>query len=84
MELRGKFYNFDYYNKSHFLCNTQRLKVFLEALFNWKLLLSGIVSAMGIWKNFPILQVGGHALGPPTWPVIRIVWLQSEGQRKDL
>ena len=84
MELREKLSNFDYYNKSPFQCNAQSLKVFLEAPFNWKLLLFGIVSAKGISKNVPILQLGGHILAPPTWPAIRVVLFHTEGPRKDL
>ena len=44
----------------------------------------GIVSAKGIWKKFPILQVGGPSPAPPTPPVIGIVLLHTEAADKDL
>ena len=84
MELQEKLSIFGYYNENDFYCNSQSFRVCPEVPFNWNLLLIGILSAKGIWKNVPILQVGGHALAPPTWPVLRVVLLQSEGPRKDL
>ena len=55
-----KLSKFGYYKymKMTFIVNTQSLEVSPEAPFNWKLLLTGIVSSKGIWKNVPILQVG--------------------------
>ena len=73
MGLQDNLWNFGYNNKSHFQCNTQSLKVFLEAPFNWKLLLIGIVSAKGIWKNVPILQEGELASAPLKLPIIKVV-----------
>ena len=78
MELREKLSNIDYYNKSHFHCNTQSSGVSSEAPFDWKLLRIDIVSAKGIWKNVPILQVGGSYPTTPTPPVIRVVLLNTE------
>ena len=43
----------------------------------------GIVSAKGIRKNVPVLQVGGHDPTPPTPPVFRVVLLHTEGAGKD-
>ena len=42
--------------KMTFIVNTQSLEVSPEAPFNSELLLIGIVSAKGIWKNVIILQ----------------------------
>ena len=61
-----------------FYCNTQSLGVSPEALFNWKLLLIGIVSAKGIWKHVPILQVGGPAPAPHTLHIIRVLLPHTE------
>ena len=36
----------------------------IEAQFYWKLLIIGIVSAKGIRKNVPVLQVGGQWARP--------------------
>ena len=83
MELREKLSNFDHYNESHFRYYTQSLKVSPEAPFNWKLLIIGIVSAKGIRKNVPDLQVGGPAPASPTPPVFRVVLLHTEGAGKD-
>ena len=62
MELREKHLNFGHYNESDFYCNTQSLGVFPK----------------GIWKNVPILQVGGPAPAPPKLPVIRVVLPHTE------
>ena len=80
MELQEKLPNFRYYNEDEFYCNTQRLAVSPDAPFDCKLLLIGIVSAKGIFKKVPILQVGG----PPTPPVIRVVLLHTKAVDKDL
>ena len=66
MELREKLSNFDHYNESHFQCDTQSLKIFPEASLLWKLLIFGIVSAKGIRKKLPVLQVGGPAPACPS------------------
>ena len=73
MELQEELSNFDYYNESHFQCNTQSLKVSPEAVFNWKLFIIGIVSAMWIRKNVTVLQVSEPAPDPPTPTVFRVV-----------
>ena len=54
------------------------MRVSPEALFNGKLLLIGIVSSKGIWKNVPILQMIGPISAPPTLPVIRVVLPHTE------
>ena len=54
------------------------MRVSTAATFTWKLLLIGIVSAKGIWKKFPNLQVGGPAPAPPTLSVIRVVLPHTE------
>ena len=46
--------------------------------FNWKLFKFGSVSVRDIWKNVPILQVGGSALVPPTSLVLRLVLLHKK------
>ena len=85
MELQEKLSNFGYYIENDFYCNTQSLGVCPKALFNWKLLLIGIVSAAkGIWKNVPILQVGGPAPAPSTLSVIRVVLLHTDASDKRL
>ena len=76
--------NLRYYNEDEFYFNTQSLVVSPDAPFDWKLLLIGIVSAKGIWKKVPILQVGGPAPARPTLPVIRVVLLHTEAMDKDL
>ena len=68
--------------KAHII-RSQNLSASPEAPFNWKLLLIGIVSAKGIWKKVPILQVGGPAHARPTPPVIRVVLLHTEAVDKD-
>ena len=83
MELREKLSNFDHYNVSHFQCNNQSLKVSPETPFSWKLLIIGIVSAKGIRKNLPVLQVGRPAPAPPTPPVFWVVLLHTDGAGKD-
>ena len=44
----------------------------------------GIVSAKGIWKKVPILQVGGPASTSPITLVIRVFLLHTEVADKDL
>ena len=61
MELQEKLSNFVYYIENDFYCNSQSFSVCPEAPFNLNLLLIGILSAKGIWKNVPILQVGGSS-----------------------
>ena len=84
MERQEKLSNFRYYNEDEFYCNTQSLAVSPDAPFDWKLLLIGIVSAKGIWKKVPILQVGGPAPARTTPPVMRVVLLLTEAVDKDL
>ena len=59
------------------------MRVSPEAAFNWKLLLTGIVSAKGIRKNYPGLQVGGATPAPSLPPIFRVVLLHTEGAGKD-
>ena len=85
MELQEKLPNFRYYNEDEFYWNAQSLVVSPDASFDWKLLLiAGVVSAKGIWKKVPILQVGGPAPARPTPPVIRVVLLHTKAVDKDL
>ena len=55
MELQEKLSNFDYYNKS--------LRVFLDAKFNWKLLLIGIVSVMARGPVFSVVLLHTEVTG---------------------
>ena len=80
MKLQEKLSNFGYYIENDFHCYSQSLKVSPEAPFYWKLLIIGKVSAKGIRKNVPGLQVGGHTPAPPTPPAFRAVLLHTEGQ----
>ena len=73
----------DRHQKVIFNVNTQSLKISPEAPFNWKLLKFGIVSAKGIRKYLPVLQVGGSAPAPPTPPVFRVVLLHTEAAIQD-
>ena len=70
MELQEKFSNFGYNIENDFHCNDQMLII-------------GIVSAKGIRKNVPVLQVGRHALAPPTPPVFRVVLFHRKGAGKN-
>ena len=47
-------------------------------------MLIGLISVKEIWKNVPILQVGGPAPAPLTPPVIRVVLLHTEPAVQDL
>ena len=83
MELNGEVWNFGYYNKSDFHCNSQSFRLRHLAPFDWKFLQIGTQRAKDIRKNVFILQKGGSTHFPHTQPDIRVVLLLTEAMRKD-
>ena len=78
MELNGEVSNFGYFIQNDFYCNIQSFRDCPETKFNCKLLLIGINSAKGIFKNVSIRKVGVPAPAPPTPPIIKVFLLHTE------
>ena len=83
MELNGEVWNFGYYNKSDFHCNSQSFRLRHLAPFDWKFLQIGTQRAKDMRKNVFILQKEGSTHFPYTQPDIRVVLLLTEAMRKD-
>ena len=83
MELNGEVWNFGYFIKNDFYCNSQSFRLRHLAPFDWKFLQIGTLRAKDLRKNVSILQKGGSTHFPHTQSVIRVVLLLTEAMRKD-
>ena len=78
MELNGEVWNFGYYNKSDFHCNSQSFRLRHLAPFDWKFLQIGTLRAKDLRRTEPILQeVGSTHIPPLIQSVFRVVLLQK-------
>ena len=79
MELNDEVWNFGYYNKSDFQCNSQSFRLRHFDPFDWKCLQIGTLGAKDIRQNVFILQKGWSTHFPHTQPVIGVVLLLCRG-----